>query len=334
MCTERGARKVWFNYDVLCIGSATVDSFLNVETSFAGVRLGDKIMVSSIEKHSGGGATNSAVALAKFGLKVKVLTKLGDDHDGEFIAQELKSHKIDNICQHHSNKHTDTAVILDYIKEKDRVIYVHKGASEDLTEHDFKLSQFNTSWIYLATLMGTSFKTGEIISRYASKHNLPLLFNPSLYLAQKGKAELKHILSATTILVLNLEEARALLKDKNSLVEKLLVELHALGPETVVITNGSKRLYAYHKNNIHSLLPPKVKVVHTAGAGDAFTAALLGAMIKKYSFDESLKIGQANASLVIQATGVKHKLLNEKEALRMMEKHRLKVEKYGLSQIS
>ena len=318
-------------YDVLCIGSATVDSFLNVETSFAKIKLGDKIIVSSIEKHSGGGATNSAVALAKFGLKVKVLTKLGNDHDGEFIAQELKSHKIDNTCQHHSNKHTDTAVILDYIKEKDRVIYVHKGASEDLTGHDLKLSQLNTTWIYLATLMKTSFKTGEIISKYASKHKIPLLFNPSLYLAQKGKAELKPILSATKVLVLNLEEAQALLKDKNSSVEKLLQELHALGPETVVITNGPKKLYTYHKNYIYSLLTPKVKVVHTAGAGDAFTAALLGAMIKKYSFEESLRIGQANASSVIQAVGVKHKLLSEKEALKMAEKHRLKVEKYGLS---
>lgn len=318
-------------YDVLCIGSATVDSFLNVETSFAKIKLGDKVIVSAIEKHSGGGATNSAVALAKFGLKVKVLTKLGNDHDGEFIAQELKSHKIDNICQHHSNKHTDTAVILDYIKEKDRVIYVHKGASENLTGHDFKLSQLNTKWIYLATLMKTSFKTGEIISKYASKHKIPLLFNPSLYLAQKGKAELKPILSATKMLVLNLEEARALLKDKTSSVEKLLQELHQLGPETVVITNGPKRLYAYHKNYIHSLFPPKVKVVHTAGAGDAFTAALLGAMIKKYSFEEGLRIGQANASSVIQAVGVKHKLLSEKEAIKMAEKHRLKVEKYGLS---
>ncbi len=322
---------MFFNYDVLCIGSATVDSFLNVETSFAKIKLGDKIIVSSIEKHSGGGATNSAVALAKFGLKVKVLTKLGDDHDGEFIAQELKSHKIDNICLHHSHEHTDVAAIMDYVKDKDRVIYVHKGASEDLTQHDFKLSQFNTTWIYLATLMKTSFKTGESIAKYTSKHKISLLFNPSLYLAQKGKVELKHILSAATILVLNLEEAQALLKDKKSSVEKLLQELHKLGPETVVITNGPKRLYAYHKSYIHSLFPPKVKVVHTAGAGDAFTAALLGAMIKKYSFEESLKMGQANASSVIQAVGVKHKLLNEKEALRMIEKHKLKVEKYGLS---
>ncbi|MBI4980416.1 carbohydrate kinase family protein, partial [Candidatus Woesearchaeota archaeon] len=317
---------MFFNYDVLCIGSATLDSFLTVETPLAKIKLGDKVIVSAIETHSGGGATNSAVALAKFGLKVKVLTKLGNDHDGNFITQELKSHKANNICLHHSHKHTDTAVILDYVKDKDRVIYVHKGASDDLTEHDFKLSPLNTKWIYLATLMGTSFKTGESIAKYASKQKILLLFNPSLYLAQKGKTELKHILSAAAVLVLNLEEAQALLKNKTSSMEQLLKQLHQLGPKTVVITNGPKRLYAYHKDYIHSLFPPKVNVVHTAGAGDAFTAALLGAMIKSYKFEDCLRIGQANASSVIQAVGVKHKLLNEKEALKMAEQHKLKVE--------
>ncbi len=315
-------------YDVLCIGSATLDSFLKVETPLAKIKLGDKIIVSAIEKHSGGGATNSAVALAKFGLKVKVLTKLGEDYDGKFIAQELSSHKVDNICLHHSHNHTDTAVILDYVKDKDRVIYVHKGASEDLTEHDFKLSQLNTKWVYLATLMGISFKTGESIAKCASKHKIPLLFNPSLYLAQKGKAELKHILSAAAVLVLNLEEAQALLKIKTSSMEQLLMQLHQFGPETVVITNGPKRLYAYHNNYMYSLFPPQIKVVHTAGAGDAFTAALLGAMIKRYKFEDCLRIGQVNASSVIRAVGVKHKLLNEKEARVALNKYKLKVEKY------
>ena len=77
-------------YDVLCIGSATLDNFLTVDTSLKKVKLGDKILVNSIEKHSGGGATNSAAALSKLGLKVKLLSKLGNDHDAEFILNELK----------------------------------------------------------------------------------------------------------------------------------------------------------------------------------------------------------------------------------------------------
>ena len=62
-----------FKYDVLCVGSATVDNFLTTEKSLKSIKLGDKVLVKGSEVHSGGGATNSAASLAKFGLKVMVL---------------------------------------------------------------------------------------------------------------------------------------------------------------------------------------------------------------------------------------------------------------------
>ena len=84
-------------YDVLCVGSATVDMFLTIEQSFSSLKLGDKVLVKSVDKRSGGGATNSASALAKLGLKVKTATKIGDDEDGNFILKELKADGIENI---------------------------------------------------------------------------------------------------------------------------------------------------------------------------------------------------------------------------------------------
>ena len=42
-----------------------------------------------------------------------------------------------NICQSRSRKKTDYGTIISSSKEKDRVIYVHKGASRDLLVNDF-----------------------------------------------------------------------------------------------------------------------------------------------------------------------------------------------------
>ncbi len=318
-----------FSSDVLCVGSATIDTFLTVNHSIKKIRLGDKVLVNSIEKHSGGGATNSAVALAKLGLKVKILTKLGQDNDGEFIEKELQTYKIRNICQHKSNKNTDSASIIDYSSDGDRVIYVHKGASEDLRNEDWKSSDLKTKWVYLATLTGNSWKAGEKIALYAKNKGISILFNPSLYLAQRGKRYVKTVLGSSSILVLNWEEALALLGKKQGQAKKMLLELQRLGPRTVIITNGSKPIYALTGQEMYSLLPPKVKIVHRAGAGDAFTAAFLGAFIKNYSFDECLKMGQANASSVIQAIGVKHRLLSEEEALDWIKRNKIVVKKYG-----
>jgi ribokinase len=313
------------NYKVLCIGSATLDNFLTVEQPLSKIKLGDKVLVKSIEKHSGGGATNAGAALAKLGIKTKLLTKLGNDHDAEFIVKELKQYKLRNICLHHSKKNTDFSTIISSEKEKDRIIYVHKGASENLRITDFKKSQLNVKWIYLSSLMGKSFQTAKEIVKYAQRKKINLLFNPSLYLAKKGRNHLKLILQNTTILILNKEEAQALLKLKNLPEKKLLKELTKLGPEKVIITNGAKRLYAYDNGKFYSLIPPKVKIIHTAGAGDAFTAGFLAGIIKNYHFADALRLGMTNSSSVVQYVGTKNKLLTEKEAKSLMRKNIIKV---------
>lgn len=312
-----------FRSDVLCVGSATIDNFLTIGRPLSKIRLGDKVLVKSLEKHSGGGATNAAATLAKLGLKVKVLTKLGHDHGAEFILKELKDYKIKNVCLHQSKKNTDSATIISSTKERDRIIYVHKGASLDLTKTDFKKSQLNTKWIYLASLMGKSFQVINFIAQHKSKKT-KILFNPSLYLARKGKKYLGTVLKATEVLVLNKEEAQALLKNKSNNFLLLLEGLQQSGPKTVIITNGNKRLHALHKNKVYTLLPPKVKIIHTAGAGDAFTAGFLAGMIKNYSFEDALRLGQVDSTSVIQHIGTKNKLLTESEAKKSIKKYKIK----------
>lgn len=313
-------------YDVLCVGSATVDTFLSIEQPFSTLKLGDKVLVKSVNKSSGGGATNSAAALAKLGLKVKTATKVGNDDDGNFIIKELRASGIENICHGRSKQQTDLATIISSSKEKDRIILVHKGASSDLTAKDIQVSKITPSWIYLATLTGRSEETAHHIASLAKHRNIKLLFNPSLYLAQKGKKHLAPILQNTSVLVLNKEEAQALLKSSSTNFEHLLTELQKCGPRIVVITNGRKGLYTVQNRTFYSLTKtPDVKIVHTAGAGDAFTSGLLTGLIRHYPFDNALRLGQVNASSVIQHVGAKVGQLTEKEAQTMMKKYKIHI---------
>ena len=309
-------------YDVLTVGSATLDTFL--DTSMI-AKPGDKILVNKIIKHSGGSATNSAAVLAKFGLKVKMLTKLGADLEGEFILKEMKNYKVKNICLHHSLKHSDVSTIIN--QDKDRTIYVHKGASTHLNINDYKKSQLNAKWFYIGSLMDNSFNVAKDLTCYAQEKKVKVLFNPSLYLASKGKNYLKPVLEKTNLLILNFEEAQALLKTKSVQPLNLLKQLQFLGPQSVIITDGKKKLYALDNNDYYELIPINVKIVHTAGAGDAFAATMLGAMIKGYNFVDSLKMAQINASSVIQHLGTKNKLLTEQQILKMVKKHKIKVNK-------
>ncbi|MEK6899717.1 MAG: carbohydrate kinase family protein [Nanoarchaeota archaeon] len=315
-------------YDVLCIGSATIDAFLSIDQRFSSLHMGDKILVTSLEKHTGGGATNSAAALSELGLKVKTLTKLSHDHDADFIRKELKRYGVENLCRNTSRQMTDSATIITSSKEKDRIVFVHKGASTGLSAADFSESDFDCGWIYLASLTGDSFKAVSKIIAIAKKRNIPLLFNPSLYLAQKGKTILAPVLKQVTILVLNKEEAQAVLKVSSSDLIILARKLHALGPAAVVVTDGKKGLAAFHNGISYTAASvPSVKVADTTGAGDALTSGLLFAVMKHYPFEDALRLGMANASSVIQHLGAKNKLLSEKEALNFIRKNIITIHK-------
>ena len=314
-------------YDVLCVGSATLDNYLTIERLMKDVKVGDKVLVTEMERHTGGGATNSAAALSFLGLRVKMLSKLGKDHDAEFVEKEMKKYGVKNICLHKSKKNTDFATLISNISG-DRIIYVQKGASRDLLVSDYKKRDLKVKWFYLATLVGKSFKTEIELAKYAQEKKINVLFNPSLYLAKKGKKYLKNVLQATTLLVLNKEEAQALLKNNSSSFETLIRELHRLGPKMVVITNSTKKFYGSDGKIIYSLMPPKVNRVHTAGAGDAFTSGLVAGVIKKWSFADAMALGQANASSLIQKIGTKNGLLTEITAKRLIKRLKIKVIKH------
>lgn len=312
--------------DVICVGSATVDKFLNVEESLAHLHLGDKILVKGQEIHSGGGATNAAATFSLFGLKTGIITKLGNDHYADFIQKELKENNIKNLVKSKSKKHTDSSTLIASRKDRDRIILVHKEASLDLISKDINFSSLKKAkWVYLATLVGKSETVAKKIAKYVNENNINLLFNPSLYLAKQGTKKLKIFLDASKIIILNKEEAQELLKDNKSNIKKLLKKLNRLSPEISIITNGNKKLNAFDGNKFYSVVPPDVPVRHTAGSGDAFNSGFLAGMIKGYDIEKALQIGVANASSVVQHLGTKNKLLSEKQALSFIRRHKIKV---------
>src|SRR3989338_2011628 len=324
-----------FGYDVLCVGSATLDRFLTITQPLSSIKAGDKILASKCHFHSGGGATNGAAAMSSLGLRVKMLTKVGDDHDGDFILKEMQEFGVKNVCHTRSFNTTDSSTIIYSQVDKDRIIFTHKGASQDLSREDYSRFQLRPKWIYLASLLGKSFDFSKDLAKECKQKKIPFLFNPSLYLASRGIKVLAPILQATTVLILNKKEAQSLLgmKERDSFVLAKSLRNNSLqnnslqksGPQIVIITDGKNKLVAIDQHHYYSLIPPNVTVTDTAGAGDAFNAGFLTGIIHQLSFDNCLRLGQVNALSVIQSGGTKNGLLSFTKAKKQMLKYRIKV---------
>ena len=322
-------------YDTITVGSATFDVFVNTKSELIKIKTssseddliaypsGSKILIKELRFTTGGGGTNTAVSLARLGHKTAYLGSLGNDENGKKILDLLKKEKIDFIGVL-SKEITGYSIILDSI-EHDRTILTYKGANDKLRFSDINLKKLKTKWFYFSSMISESFKTLEKLAEFAEKNNIKIAFNPSTYLAEKGKDYLKKILTRTTILILNEEEA-SLLVGKNN-IKIMLKKLCELGPRIAVITNGKKEINAYDGKNIYTMIPNKIKVVESTGAGDAFASSFLSGMIKKSNIEFALKLGLVNSESVIQHSGAKNKLLKYKEALENIKKSSVKIKK-------
>ncbi len=327
-------------FDVITIGSATVDIFAytkadvikltkrKVTTKDICYPVGDKILVKHMEIMTGGGGTNTAVSFSRLGLKTAYLGNIGNDRSAKRILDELRKEKVSFIGTI-SNDKTNISIVLDSIA-KDRTILVYKDASEKFSFAKIKKSMLKAKWFYLCAMVDKEYRELEKIAAFAKKNKIKIAFNPSSYLAQKGFSYLKKVISKTNLLVLNKEEAALVLKKKTANINALLKGLKKLGPEFIVITDGKKGAYCYDGRTKYTIVPQKIKVVETTGAGDSFASAFLAGMIRKNNIGFALKLALMNSQSVISNVGAKNILLKWSEAIKKVKKSpRIKMERIG-----
>ena len=93
------------NLDLITIGRSSVDLY----GSQIGGRLED---MRSFQKYIGGSPTNIAAGAARLGLKSAVITRVGNEHMGRFILEELKKEKVNTEGIRIDKKRLTALVIL------------------------------------------------------------------------------------------------------------------------------------------------------------------------------------------------------------------------------
>ncbi len=86
-------------------------------------------------------------------------------------------------------------------------------------------------------------------------------------------------------------------------------QLHEIGPKRVFVTRGSSGSELFMKDTRQAIAPvPAGHVVDPTGAGDAYVAGTLAALLKGYPETQAAVIGAAAASFVIEAWGAQTNL--------------------------
>jgi sugar/nucleoside kinase (ribokinase family) len=154
--------------------------------------------------------------------------------------------------------------------------------------------------------------------------DVKLAFNPGSRQVRAGLSVLKPILEKTYVIYVNREEAETLtgMESSRSHEKELIQKLCGLGPKVSIITDGSNGAFMYDGIKLlHSGVLP-VDAYERTGAGDAFGAGCISALIKGKSFEEALLWGTVNSASVIGYIGSQKGLLKESEMPAWVERAR------------
>jgi ribokinase len=302
-------------YDIISIGAATVDIFVKTK----GFAISDNLLtIGASTKNemsqglicSGGGATNSSVALSRLGFKTGCLSLLGSDPLSLYVFDDLKKDNVStDLLVHMTKETTDYSVIL-VGPDGCRSIITNRGSTRLEVEHIKWEKLTNTQWFYITSLEGNLDLLEKIIG-FALEHRIKISLNPgNRELANPSR--LLPLIPHIDFLLLNGAESETLTGipvNEGNYWEKLL----SLGAPITAITNG--RLGAYVLNSSEKLYSPIINTtpVDETGAGDSFGSAFVGATINNLNMHDALFWAIKNSAAVVSQLGAKPGLLNLSE---------------------
>ncbi|MGB2001166.1 MAG: bifunctional 5-dehydro-2-deoxygluconokinase/5-dehydro-2-deoxyphosphogluconate aldolase [Candidatus Puniceispirillaceae bacterium] len=170
--------------DVICIGRSSVDLY----GGQVGGRLED---MSSFAKYIGGSPTNISIGCSRLGLKSAVITRVGDEHMGRFIREQLAREGVDTG---HVKTDPDrlTALVILGIRDKEQfplIFYREDCADMAIEEADIDPDFIASAKAVLVTgthfstdrVAGASFAAMKLARKFGRKVAFDIDYRPNLW---------------------------------------------------------------------------------------------------------------------------------------------------------
>lgn len=328
----------------LTIGSAMIDTIaiiessriermtmLNADTSFLLLAEGRKTEAVEVSTHTGGGAINVAVAMARLGIDVATIAKLGRDQRAETILAALMQEGVSTRWVGRDDRAATGAAVMISSHDRNAAIFTFRGANTLLEDSDLKSDAFAVDLIHVSSLSNQSADRVPRILAEAKRAGAFLSTNPGIrQLSSRGMA-LQDALSQIDLLVINKVEASALVpaiagrigeggppltgdgeEPPTALARQGLTgggyqlglrsfftALRDSGARYVLVTDGASGSFLADRERIRYCPSAKTSVAGTAGAGDAYSATLATFLAEGRTPEDAMRAAAINSASVV-----------------------------------
>jgi sugar/nucleoside kinase (ribokinase family) len=279
---------------------------LNVDLIGTGLQtfpvLGREIIAQEMMLTLGSSSAILACGLAKLGVPVTFISKIGKDDFGKFCLDALEARKVRaDLVIRDAKLRTGLTVSLNFRDDKAQVTY--PGAIPHLYYKDIPQKVFrqndhlHISSFFLQEGMLGSFPQLFQDAKYIG---MSTSLDPNCDNKNQWNSGIWKCLEYVDILMLNEMEAVNIAKAKS--VNRAL-EIFAQKVPTVVIKLGSKGTLAKSRGQVIQLPAFKIRTIDSTGAGDSFDAGFLCSHLNSFDLRKSLTIANACGALSTQALG-------------------------------
>lgn len=317
--TGRDARTL----DLITLGRASIDLY----GEQVGGRLED---MASFAKYVGGSPTNTAIGVSRLGLRSALLTRVGDDHLGRFIREDLIREGVETAGVV-SDPDRLTALAILGIRNPDSfplIFYRENCADMALSEIDIDPSFIASAGALLVNgthlsqpgVRAASFKAARLMKEQGGRVIFDIDYRPVLWgVAAKANGEdrfvadesvtheLREILPLCDLIVGTEEEVHILGGSTDTIAA--LRAIRAKTGALLVCKRGAAGCSAF-PDHIPDTLDDgivgqgfPIEVFNVLGAGDAFMAGFLRGWLKNMPIEKCCDFGNACGAIVVSRHG-------------------------------
>ncbi len=288
------------HFDVISMGRIGVDIYpLQV-----GVGLAD---VSTFGKFLGGSATNVAVAAARHGRRVAMISRTGHDPFGEFVTRALTELGVENrYVSTVAGLPTPVTFCEIFPPDSFPLYFYREPKAPDLAIEPDELdtASIAAAGVFWCTVTGLSQEPSRSAhhTAWAARNRRPwtvldLDYRPMFWpSAQAATDQIRQALPHVTVAVGNQEECAVAVGETDP--DAAAAALLDFGVELAVVKQGPKGVLARTRQERVEVPPTPVDVVNGLGAGDGFGGALCHGLLAGWPLERTLRFANAAGAIV------------------------------------